>query len=147
MPKIITKRSKPPPAGWDQIEPQLEEFDQQMREIESSGHLGFTKAESQWPIFRLNHQRSRYLYELYYKRKAISKELYDWCLKQGHGDAALIAKWKKQGYEKLCCTRCIQPKDTNYGSVCICRVPSDKLQESNTRVECQHCGCKGCSSA
>lgn len=23
---------------------------------------------------------------------------------------SLIAKWKKQGYEKLCCVRCIQTK-------------------------------------
>ena len=38
------------------------------------------------------------------------QELYDWLLKEGYGDANLIAKWKKAGYEKLCCVRCIQTK-------------------------------------
>jgi len=32
---------------------------------------------------------------MFYKRKAISRELYNYCLKEGYGDAALIAKWKK----------------------------------------------------
>jgi bud site selection protein 31 len=78
---------------------------------------------------RISHTRSRYIYELYYKREAISKELYDWLLKEGYADAkcapyypvliqqtdcilwlSLIAKWKKAGYEKLCCVRCIQTK-------------------------------------
>jgi len=36
---------------------------------------------------------SRYIYELYYKKEAISKPLYDWLLKNGYGDPNLIAKW------------------------------------------------------
>ena len=44
---------------------------------------------------------SRYIYELYYEKEAISKQLYDWLLKNKYADAALIAKWKKQGYEKV----------------------------------------------
>lgn len=62
---------------------------------EADPHDGKRKVESLWPIFRIHHQRSRYIYELYYKRKAISKELYEYCLKEGYGDANLIAKWKK----------------------------------------------------
>ncbi|KAG8902780.1 K(+)/H(+) antiporter [Tulasnella sp. 403] len=89
---------------------------------------------------RISHTRSRYIYELYYKREAISKELYEWLLKEGYGDANLIAKWKKQGYEKLCCVRCIQTRDMNYqGSTCICRIPKAQLK-SGTIVECTHCG-------
>lgn len=45
---------------------------------------------------------SRYVYDLYYEKEAISKQLYDWLLKNGYADANLIAKWKKQGYEKVC---------------------------------------------
>ena len=45
---------------------------------------------------------SRYIYELYYDKEAISKALYDWLLKNGYADGNLIAKWKKQGYEKVC---------------------------------------------
>ena len=44
---------------------------------------------------------SRYIYDLYYDKEAISKQLYDWLLKNGYADANLIAKWKKQGYEKV----------------------------------------------
>lgn len=58
-----------------------------MRDAENESHEGKRKTESLWPIMRLNHQQSRYVYELYYVRKAISKELYEWLLKQGYADA------------------------------------------------------------
>jgi len=45
---------------------------------------------------------SRYIYDMYYEKEAITKQLYDWLLKNGYADATLIAKWKKQGYEKVC---------------------------------------------
>ncbi|KAJ3121626.1 Component of the SF3b subcomplex of the U2 snRNP [Nowakowskiella sp. JEL0407] len=145
MPKIRRGRTKPPPDGWDLLEPTLLDLEQKMREAENEPHEGKRKVESLWPIFRLHHQRSKYIYEMYYKRHAISKEVYDYCLKEGHADGNLIAKWRKQGYEKLCCLRCIQPRDTNYGTTCICRVPRDKLEEDRI-IECQHCGCRGCCS-
>lgn len=44
---------------------------------------------------------SRYIYDLYYEKEAISKQLYEWLLKNKYADANLIAKWKKQGYEKV----------------------------------------------
>ena len=53
---------------------------------------------------------SRYIYELYYDKEAISKTLYDWLLKNSYADANLIAKWKKQGYEKV--NICLPPKST-----------------------------------
>lgn len=56
-------------------------------------------------------------------------ELYDFCLQEKIADQNLIAKWKKQGYENLCCLRCIQTRDTNFGTSCICRVPKSKLEE------------------
>lgn len=61
------------------------------------------KPEACWPILRIHHQRSRYIFKQYYKKNIISKELYDFCLKEKYGDANLIAKWKKKGFEKLCC--------------------------------------------
>jgi hypothetical protein len=116
---------------------------------------------------------SRFVYEQYYWHKAITKELYEWCLRevcvcallsarqhapvasfrrravcdttQGYADINLIAKWKKPGYERLCCLRCIQSRDHNFMTTCICRVPSHKL-ESGKAVECVHCGCRGCAS-
>ena len=71
-------------------------------------------------------------------------ELYDYCMKNKIADQNLIAKWKKQGYENLCCLRCIQTRDTNFATNCICRVPKTKLEEGKI-VECVHCGCRGCS--
>ena len=107
MPKIRRQRSKPPPEGWDEIEPTLDELNKKMRAgkkglpasltlvAENESHDGKKPHEALWPIFKIHHQRSRYVYELYYKRKAISKELYEYCLKNGYADEKLIAKWKK----------------------------------------------------
>ena len=62
---------------------------------ENDPHDGKRKCEALWPIFRISHQRSRYIYDLHYRRKEISKELYEFCLNQGYADRNLIAKWKK----------------------------------------------------
>ena len=43
---------------------------------ETDPHEGKRKVEAMWPIFRLHHQRSRYIYDLFYRRKAISRGLY-----------------------------------------------------------------------
>lgn len=137
---------------------------------ETESHEGKRKNESLWPIFKIHHQKSRYIFDLFYRRKAISRELYEYCLVENIADKNLIAKWKKQGYESLCCLRCIQTRDTNFGTNCICRVPKAKLEEVRSLlhiffntihicnflifssnffqgriVECVHCGCRGCS--
>jgi bud site selection protein 31 len=58
-----------------------------------SNPSGKLPAYGQWfeltrrPIMRLTHARSRYIYDLYYKRELISRELYDWLLKQKYADA------------------------------------------------------------
>ncbi|XP_021951766.1 protein BUD31 homolog [Folsomia candida] len=143
MPKVKRSR-KPPPDGYELLEPTLDELEGKMREAEAEPHEGKRKVEALWPIFKIHHQRSRYVFDLYYRRKAISRELYEYCCKEGIADPNLIAKWKKQGYENLCCLRCIQTRDTNFGTNCICRVPKSKLEEGRV-VECIHCGCRGCS--
>lgn len=111
---------------------------------ENTSHEGKRIVESTWPIFQIHHQRSRYIYEIFYKRSAISRELYEWCLEEGVADATLIAKWKRQGYENLCCLRCIQGKETNCGTQCICRVPRSQLEDPEKEIQCVHCGCRGC---
>ncbi|CAB4053874.1 BUD31 [Lepeophtheirus salmonis] len=42
MPKVRRSR-KPPPEGWELIEPTLDELDQKMREAETDSHEGKTK--------------------------------------------------------------------------------------------------------
>ena len=143
MPKVKRSR-KSPPEGWELIEPTIDEIEAKMKEAGNESHEGLRRNESLWSIFRIHHQRSRYIYDLYYKRNAISRELYDYCIKERIADQNLIAKWRKQGFENLCCLRCIQTRDTNFGTNCICRVPKSKLDEGRV-IECVHCGCRGCS--
>ena len=107
MPKIRTSRTKKPPEGFEEIEqvcgvccaqqPRfsnyawlgqiLDDYARKMRDAENDSHEGKRKTESLWPIMRISHTRSRYIYELYYKRDAISKELYNWLLKENYADA------------------------------------------------------------
>ncbi|KAI9756990.1 MAG: G10 protein [Chaenotheca gracillima] len=102
MPPIRSSRTrKPPPDGFEDIEDTLLEFSNKMKDAENATHEGKKRSEVLWPIFQISHQRSRYIYDLYYEKEAISKPLYDWLLKNGYAEAMLIAKWKKQGYEKL----------------------------------------------
>lgn len=68
---------------------------------------GKRKCEALWPIFKISHQKSRYVFDLYHKRNEISKELYEFCLEQGHADRNLIAKWKKVCQENLGLTFCV----------------------------------------
>jgi hypothetical protein len=103
MPKIKTTRTKKAPEGFEEIEPVgmlyyscnprwsnpskiLDDYGRKMRDAENESHEGKRKSESLWPIMRISHARSRYIYELYYKREAISKELYDWLLKEKYAD-------------------------------------------------------------
>ena len=154
MPPIRTSRTrKPPPAGFDDIEETLLEFSNKMKDAENATHEGKKRHEVLWPIFQISHARSRYIYDLYYEKEAISKQLYEWLLKNQYADASLIAKWKKQGYEKLCCLRCVQTKETNFSSTCICRVPKATLTKGDEDggggggVQCVSCGCRGCASS
>lgn len=92
-----------------------------------------------WTIFKLHYERNRYIYEEY-KNGMISDDVY-YKLYNTYLDKALIGKWRKPGYEKLCCLRCVQRSESKFGNVCVCRVPRCKRGD----VECDFCGCKGCS--
>ena len=87
MPRIRTSRTRPPPEGFEDIEPILEDYETKMRDAENDPQEGKRKAEGVWGIMRITHIRSRYIYDLYYKREAISRELYDWLLEQGYAQA------------------------------------------------------------
>jgi len=127
MPRLRTLRTKNFPEGWEDIEPTVREFEKQMKDAENAPMDAQSKVETLWRIHRLHHQRSRYIYELYYVKKEITRDLYDFLLREKYADGLLIAKWKKNGYEKLCCLQCVASRDTNYGGVCICRVPKAEL--------------------
>eukprot|EP00700_Malawimonas_jakobiformis_P000935 EC719895.1.p2 GENE.EC719895.1~~EC719895.1.p2 ORF type:complete len:97 (+),score=10.54 EC719895.1:17-307(+) len=96
MPRVRTHRSKPP-AGFDLVARTLDEFEKKMRDAVSDSHEGKRKAETSGPVFRLTSERSRFNYDAFYKKKEISRDLYEWLLRENYADAGLIARWKKQG--------------------------------------------------
>lgn len=134
MPKIKTSRSKPAPAGFEAIKPQLEKFQAQLKDVEARKLKRLeNKNVNLWQIIKIHNRQNRYIFDLRYRKKIISEELYKWLVKEKYADRLLISKWRKQGYEKLCCLKCIEVK-------CVCRVPGNE-------IECVSCGCWGCSSS
>lgn len=103
----IEKRA---PEGWEILWPKLEEIENELREIERDSGEGKRKCEAMWPIFKLHRERSRYVFDRYLDGE-ISRRLFDFCLREKVADATLIAKWKKNGYEKLCCLRYVRFPD------------------------------------
>eukprot|EP00930_Biecheleria_cincta_P050552 TRINITY_DN3573_c0_g1_i1.p1 TRINITY_DN3573_c0_g1~~TRINITY_DN3573_c0_g1_i1.p1 ORF type:complete len:270 (-),score=77.51 TRINITY_DN3573_c0_g1_i1:60-869(-) len=145
MPRIRTLNTKKAPDGFDDVVPQLEEFANQMRDAVNEPHEGKRRNEATWKITKIHWERSRYIYELYYKKKAISRELYDWLLMEKHADAALIAKWKKPGFEYLCSLMSIDKRNSNFGTTAICRVPLH-LRKAGAAQPSVSTGCISCSS-
>jgi bud site selection protein 31 len=114
---------KKPPHGYDYVEPVLEALENELRDRVKESNDGKRKTESLWPVHQINWQRSRYIYDMYYTYKRISRQIYDYCIDEKLVDAALIAKWKKPGYERLCSTYVINPTNYKFGTTSICRVP------------------------
>ncbi|QWW21739.1 hypothetical protein CA7LBN_000485 [Candidozyma auris] len=99
MPKANKRKI---PEDFDKVKPTIEKLQLKLKEAQRKSIKTETKQTSLWPILKLDHQISRYVYSMYYEKKLISRELYDYLLRQKYVNADLIAKWKKQGYEKLC---------------------------------------------
>ena len=121
------RKYRNPPEGFDYVEPTLTALETELRDKVNEPHEGLRKNESTWPVHQINWQKSRYIYDMYYVHHRISREVYDYCIKNKLVDAALIAKWKKPGYERLCSTYAINPKNYKFGTVSICRVPKHNL--------------------
>jgi bud site selection protein 31 len=114
---------KKPPADFDYVEPIMEALENELRDKVKETNEGKRKTESMWPVHQINWQKSRYIYDLFYTYKRISRPVYDYCIDQKLVDAALIAKWKKPGYERLCSTYVINPTNYKFGTTSLCRVP------------------------
>eukprot|EP01063_Lacrimia_lanifica_P003657 TRINITY_DN11974_c0_g1_i1.p1 TRINITY_DN11974_c0_g1~~TRINITY_DN11974_c0_g1_i1.p1 ORF type:complete len:275 (+),score=133.46 TRINITY_DN11974_c0_g1_i1:54-827(+) len=134
------------PDGWEIIAPTMDALDQEMKDRIAESHDGKRKVEIQWPVHQLNWQRTRYVFDMYVRYKRIGKDVYDYCVKQKLIDVNLVAKWKKQGYERLCSAHAINPKNSNFGTVSICRVPRYELGPDHPMVENKMTGCRGCST-
>ena len=145
LPKRWNKKKAPPP-GFDIIEPTLEALEHELRDKIKETNEKKRKTESMWPVHQIGWQKSRYVYDMFYTYNRISRQVYDYCLKQKLVDAALIAKWKKSGYERLCSTYVINPSNYKFGTTSICRVPmKDRGLEQKTAQD-PTTGCCGCAS-
>eukprot|EP01123_Difflugia_compressa_P015285 TRINITY_DN8497_c0_g1_i1.p1 TRINITY_DN8497_c0_g1~~TRINITY_DN8497_c0_g1_i1.p1 ORF type:complete len:165 (-),score=30.44 TRINITY_DN8497_c0_g1_i1:191-685(-) len=145
MPKVRRTKTKPP-KGYELIEPTLTEFDEKMKEAVEEPHEGKRKTESLWKVHKVHYERNRYIYDLYYKNKQISKKLFDWLVDEKIADGNLIAKWRKPGYEKLCSLLAISKRGHNYGTTSICRIPL-KDRPPDRRAPCVETGCISCCSS
>nr|GEW63817.1 protein BUD31 homolog 2 [Tanacetum cinerariifolium]GEX43378.1 protein BUD31 homolog 2 [Tanacetum cinerariifolium] len=67
-------------------------------DAENDPHDGKRKCEALWPVFKIAHEQSHHVFDLYHHRKEISAELLEFCLDQGYADRNLIAKWKKASF-------------------------------------------------
>ena len=145
LPKRWNKKKAPPP-GFDVVEPTLEALEHELRDKIKENNEKKRKTESMWPVHQINWQKSRYIYDMYYTYGRISRQVYDYCIQQKLVDAALIAKWKKPGYERLCSTYVINPSNYKFGTTSICRVPMwDRSAEAKTAQD-PTTGCLGCAS-
>ncbi|KAF5920589.1 hypothetical protein HPG69_012070 [Diceros bicornis minor] len=86
-----------PSDGWEISEAALRKLDQKMRQVELESLEGKRQVESLWPIFKVHHQKSWNVFQLLFKRKAIKKEVYAYCLREGCEDLYLIANSEEEG--------------------------------------------------
>lgn len=107
----------------DLISEKLEEFEIRTREALNEPMNDKRRNEITWPMHRLHFEKNRYLFDMYYKQRAISKKLLDYLVKQKLADGNLMAKWRRPGYERLCSLVVITKSNTNFGTTGVCRTP------------------------
>lgn len=132
-----------PPPEFKIIEGKLNEFDiklkeriiearEQAKEDKQNGLREGLREDSE--IFKITNEKTRYIFNLYYVEKKLPKKVFDWIIKEKLIDTLLLAKWKKKGYEQLCCVRCINRKEFLTGDkVCICRVSTNEQNKKNKK--------------
>jgi bud site selection protein 31 len=145
LPKRWHKKKKPP-AGFEVVEPTLEALEHELRDKIKDTNEKKRKTESVWPVHQISWQKSRYIYDMYYTYNRISKQVYNYCIQQKLVDAALIAKWKKPGYERLCSTYVINPTNYKFGTTSLCRVPLWDRSTEQKSAQDPTTGCIGCAS-
>ena len=139
-------KNKKVPKGFGYLSPVLSALENELRDKVRESNAGKRNTESMWPVHQINWQRSRYVYDMYYTHQKISKKVYDYCIKNKLVDAALIAKWKKPGYEKLCSTYVINSNNYKFGTTSICRVPLKDRSSEQVHAQDPTTGCMGCAS-
>ncbi|GAB0489459.1 hypothetical protein MMPV_000678 [Pyropia vietnamensis] len=132
------------PAGIDIVADALERYERQMRDAVAEPTDGKTRAETTWRVTKIHWQRNRHIYDLYHVAHSISRELYDWLGRERLVDVALLSKWRKPGYERLCSLAAIARGGTAYGTTGVCRVPLAQRRGAITPNVVT--GCVSCAS-
>lgn len=135
----------PDKEGWEAIESVIEGFEQQMKDAVAEDHAGKRKAETTWRVHRIHFEKNRFIFDLMYKQKALSRELYDYMVRQKIADGALIAKWRKPGFNNLCSMLAIQKGDSNFGTTAFCRVPLHARGPNGALSPSVRTGCISCA--
>jgi G10 protein len=68
-------KGRAPPEGWELLESTIEDFEAQMRDAVAEDHDGKRKNETTWRVHRIHFEKNRFIFDLMYKQKALSKEL------------------------------------------------------------------------
>ncbi len=139
-------KNKRVPEGFEKIEDVIEDFEQQLRDAVNEEHEGKRKNEGNWKIHRLHWEKNRFIFDLMYTRKVMSKKLYDFLVREKIADGALISKWRKPGYEILCSLLAIQKNNHNFGGTSHCRVPMKKRTPQQKITPDVQTGCICCCS-
>ncbi|ORD98129.1 BUD31 [Hepatospora eriocheir] len=95
-------------------------------------------------ILRLTTFKTKRVFQ-WYNGGFISESDYKKLINENKISKDLINQWKINGYQKLCCIRCIINNKEDKDKVCICRIPSECLKKIESFTECNYCGCRGCS--
>lgn len=116
------------------------------RELRVPGHLPSTP----WPPFHTHPHAHlpptpRHA-PLLQTEQVMSRELYDWLVREKIADGALIAKWRKPGYEILCSLLAIQKGNHNFGTTSHCRVPMRQRAAQQRVTPDVQTGCVCCAS-
>ena len=139
-------KAKKPPRGFAYLAPVLSSLENELRDKVRESNAGKRNTESMWPVHQINWQRSRYVYDMYHTHGKITRGVYDYCVRNRLVDAALVAKWKRGGYERLCSTYVINSNNYKFGTTSICRVPLKDRSPEQLLATDPTTGCRGCAS-
>ena len=87
-------KNKKTPEGWQLIEEVIEDFEAQMKEAVNEEHEGKRKNELTWKITRIHWEKNRFIYDLMYKRKVMSRELVRTTLRAFHHANSIFPYFK-----------------------------------------------------
>lgn len=107
-------KNKKPPEGWDMIEEVIEDFEQQMKDAVADEHEGKRKCEANWKIHRIHWEKNRFIYDLMYVRKVMSRELVSHAVRSKprvlvHSRQCPVVHKELHKWQQQTCTACILP--------------------------------------